>query len=384
MSDLQLLFLVLGLLYLWECACWLRRGTVGVRSWLERHWRLAHPGVLLGNQRGGFIFAHPLPPLGTLLMGNQLPLSLSSQAVLCFVSSSVNPGWRPPQTGKVFLWDEVGSIEAKGNKVMRGREMILHTASPTLAAFIVLQIRHLAQLHSAEREAAIRELVRQTFDTKAIERLWQDFQNQTSSLRLLTNCLFGYLFIFAPLLIWKVGLAQCWLALLLGLLACAATIGILFYRAHKRFFPRAEDDRFTHCLIVSLSPVTATRACDLLSRLLLETFHPLALAKVFCSEQGFRSYARDVLREIRHPGLPLCPTARAEAVAAERHGRAVLGQAIDDLLRLTGLTPDELLQLPTPSDDSCLAYCPRCGAQFTSLAGRCTDCGGMTLVPFKR
>jgi hypothetical protein len=383
MSVLQLLFLVLGVLYLWECACWLPRGAVGCRTWLGRRWRLAHPAVLLGNQRGGFILAHPLPPLGTLLVSNQLPLSLAPEAVLCFVASSVNPGWRPPQTGKIFHWDQLCAAEAKGKKVLLKGELLLQAASPTLAAFLVQQLRHLAQVPFAKREAAIHQLVRQTLDTKAVERLWGDFQNQTASLRLLTNCLFGYLFIFAPLLIWRVGLAQCWLGLLLGLLACLVAIGVLFYRAHKRFFPLAEDDRFTHCLIVSLSPVTAVRARDLLARPLFETFHPLAVAKVFCPERSFAGYARDILREMRHPGLPVCPLIQAEAAATERYGRAVLEQAIEELLRAAGLNPDELLQPPVPADETCRAYCPRCSAQFTAPTGVCVDCGGMALVTFK-
>ena len=36
MSDLQLLFLVLALLYGWECACWINRGSVAFRSWWVR------------------------------------------------------------------------------------------------------------------------------------------------------------------------------------------------------------------------------------------------------------------------------------------------------------------------------------------------------------
>jgi hypothetical protein len=169
----------------------------------------------------------------------------------------------------------------------------------------------------------------------------------------------------------------------LGLLACTGAIAFLFYRAHKLFYPQAEDDRFTHCLIVFLSPVTAVRAHDLLSRPLLETFHPLALAKVFCSEQSFRAFARDILREIRHPGLPVCSRAEPEAVAAERHGRAVFQEAIEDLLKSSGIHPDDLLQPPAPTDETCRAYCPRCGGQFTAPGGVCTDCGGMALVTFK-
>ena len=74
MSDLQVLFLVLVLLYGWECACWVPRGSVVFSTWWGRRWRMIHPATLLGNARGGFVFACPLPPLGTVLTGSHIPL----------------------------------------------------------------------------------------------------------------------------------------------------------------------------------------------------------------------------------------------------------------------------------------------------------------------
>jgi hypothetical protein len=119
-----------------------------------------------------------------------------------------------------------------------------------------------------------------------------------------------------------------------------------------------------------------------LSRPLLEGFHPLALAKVFCPEQAFRAFARDVWREIRFPGLPLCPCEEPMALAAERHARAVLQQAIERFLAQCGIHPADLAQPPTPNDETCRSYCPRCLAQFTTSEGACADCGGLTLVVF--
>ena len=88
MSEVQLLFLVLALLYGWECAVWLRRGTVAFGTWLGRAWWIRHPGTLAGNQRGGFILAAPLPPLGCLLTATQFPLSLSPEGALVWVKCS--------------------------------------------------------------------------------------------------------------------------------------------------------------------------------------------------------------------------------------------------------------------------------------------------------
>ena len=382
MSELELLFVVLVLIYGCECACWVRRGSVAFRTWSGRRWRLAHPGELLGNQRGGLVFAHPLPPLGTLLTGNQYPLSLSPDAVLAYVAPSINPGWRPVQTEQIVRLDDIRSVEAHAREVRVNGKLLLKAASPGFATQLARDLRRLSELAPGKRADAIAEILNASLDTKAIQLRWQEFQKHTAKVRLVTNLLFGYLFALAPIVIWHLGFRLCWLGLLLGLLAFTITTAILFHRAHKLFYPAAEDERFTHFLTILLSPATTIRARDVLSRPLFEAFHPLALAKVFCPEQEFRALALSVVREIRFPGLPVCPREEPVAQAAERHARAALQQAVEGFLAQCGIQPAELAQPPPRSDETCRSYCPRCLAQFTTSEGSCADCGGMPLVAF--
>jgi hypothetical protein len=382
MTDLELLFLVLAVLYLWECACWVRRGAVGFQTWFGFHWRIAHPGTVLGNARGGFILANPLPPLGTLLFGYQLPVSVSTQGALAFVSPGVNPGGRPPQSGNWLPWDQVQKIQPSGKKVLINGQEFLRTASPAFAAQLAEQLRSILELKAARREGAIRQLISDSLDTKAIENRWKEFQKQTAGLRAVANLLFIYLFLGAPLIIRWFTLEHTWVALLLGILACTCPASFFFRRAHKQLYPKAEDERFTHMLLVLLSPVSAIRACDMLSRSLLETFHPLALARVFCAKEQFRAFARNILVEMRHPSLPFCPAAEPAAAQTEQQSRALLRGEIEKFIERAGLVPDELLQPPVPADESCRAYCPRCYAQFTTTTGVCEDCGGLKLVAF--
>ncbi len=318
MSDLQLLFLVLALLYGWECACWINRGSVAFRSWWGRRWQAAHPGALLGNQRGGFVFAHPLPPLGTVFTGTQFPLSLSPVALLPCVATSVNPVGRPVQNGNCFAWSEIQSLEARGKKVLVNGEPL----------FLCI-----------------------------------------------------YLFILSPLIIWRFGFLRSWPFLLAALLALTFTTAMLFRRAHKKLFPDAEDERFTHFLIILLSPVTAIRACDVLSRPLLEAYHPLAVAKIFCPTKQFEAMARHYWRELRYPALPICPREDRVALETEGYSRTVLQDAAEHFLKRSGIDTDALINPPLPADDTCLSYCPRCLAQFTTREGICADCGGLVLAP---
>ena len=382
MSDLQWLFVILALLYLWECACWIRRGSVAFRTWMARRWTVVHPGALLGNQKAGFVFTHPLPPLGTIFSGNQLPLSLSPDGALAFVAPSVNPGWRPPQNGQLLPWSELSQVQVVGKTLRLKGQTFVQTGSATFAKWLAAELRQMAQVPVSSRSRCIEELLKQTLDTAAIQQRLRLFEQQTRSLRLMTNTLFVYLFVLAPAVIWQFGLSATWPGLLAGLLACTGAAAFLFRRAHRGLYPEAEDERFTHFLIILLSPATAIRAHDLLSRPLLDNFHPLAVAKVLVPARQFEEFARNVLRELRYPAMPLCPRPDQAACATESSWRTALRSHIEKFTVQNGLNPDELLEGPKQADSSCRSYCPRCGAQYTTPDGICADCGGLALVAF--
>jgi len=382
MSDLQLLFLVLGALYGWECACWIGRGTVAFTTWSGRIWREAHPGTLLGNQSGGFVFTHPLPPLGTFFAANQFPLSLTPEAVLAYVATNVNSGWRPAQTGRFLPFDAIHDVKARGKKVTVNGELWLTAPSASFAQRVAAELARLAKLPLSGRQKAVPELIRASLDERVVAQRWQDFQKQFRNVRRLSNSLFVYLLVVVPVLIWHFGFMLSWLGLLVGLVALTTTAAVLFHRAHRALYPNAEDERFTHTLTIALAPTSALRAHDALSRPLVEMFHPLAVAKVLLPEARFRLFARRVLLDIRHPALPLTPRDDPAQRATESQARTALRQSAEQLLKRSGIEPDELCRAPMPADKSCRAYCPRCGAQFTTPVGSCADCGGLALMAF--
>jgi hypothetical protein len=383
MSDVQLLFAVLAALYAWECAGWLRRGSVAFVTWFGRDWRTVHPGMLAGNTNGGFILAAPLPPLGTLHIANQLPLSLSPDGALAFVSTNVNPGWRAAQGGGFVRWENLATVRVRGKKLLVNGELFLVAATPGFARYLSAELQRLVKLSPAQREIAIAEMLRGTFGGQAIESRLLDYRTRSPAVRRLGNALFLYSLVIVPGLIWYFGLGWTWLGLLLGLLALTIATAIFFCRAHRALYPAAGDARFAHTLTIALAPSSALRAHDALSRPLLENFHPLAVAKHLLSDQEFRPFARRVLLDLRHPAMPLGMSEQPEVVATEASSRRALLAAAEEFLRQHGLAPDDLGRAPTPADDSCRSFCPRCDAQFTTLTGRCVDCGGLAVVELR-
>jgi hypothetical protein len=380
LSDLELLFLVTALLYGFECICWLRRGSVAFRTWIGRNWEIVQPGALLGNQKGGFTFAHPLPPLGTLFVGTQFPFTLTPDGVLAFIASSVNPLGRPAWSGRFFPFEQIRDIKASGRKVLIDRELAARTNSPTHAENLAQKLRELKELKVDAREQAIKKLLAETLNIEALKKDWDNFQERTSSLQLLTNILFVCLFFTTPWAIHRVGVVHTWPFLLGGLFVLTLSTALVFRRAHKALFPQASDPRFAHFMMIMLWPVAAIRSADMISRPLLETYHPLALAKVFCRDEQFAQFARFILREVRFPaGASGIEPANLERA---RQGTELWNAAVTKFLNRHGLKIEELLERPARADAESLSYCPRCLAQFTTRDGVCVDCGGLPLVPF--
>ena len=384
MSDVQLLFGVLVVLYWWECLCWVRRGGVVFHSWLGRYWRASHPAALAGNQNGGFILAPPLPPLGSLLVANQFPLSISPDGVLAFVAASVNPGWRPSQSGRFVSWNDFRTVQARGKKILINGELLTHATTPGLARHLVSALKHLLALEPADRAKAVEELANSTLDVKAINTRCSDWQKRTRPIRWLANLLVAFIFGIAPALVWMLGFSLVWPWLLASLLGLTITTALVFARAHRALYQDAADERFAHSLTIALAPTSAMRAHDALSRPLLETYHPLAVARVLLNAEDFNGFARRVLIDLRHPALPLCPNELPAAQATEKYFRSMFLAATEQFLVQQGIEPSPLCASPPPSDESSRAYCPRCESQFTSVQGQCADCGGLPLVAFEK
>jgi hypothetical protein len=381
LSELELLYLVLVLIYGWECSCWVQRGSLLLISWLGRGWRLAHPSTLLGNQRGGLRLAPPLPPLGTVLQTGQFPLSLDADAVLGFVAPAINPGGRPPQSGLLIRFSDIQTAKSQGRKVYVNGQLLVRAGSKQLAASLALKLESLKKSSRKEREKTLGEI--EKLDTTGLEKRWKQFLECTRTLRLLCNILFLYLFLAAPAIIWQFGLEHNWLPLLIGLLGITSGSSMLFRQAHLALYPGPDEERFTHTLTILLSPATAIRARDILSRPLLQEFHPLVVARVLCSAEQFADLARFCLREIRHPAKPWCPNPEAAAGQVEARARERLRNSVEQFIKSAGLDPEKLDRPPEPTDASCLSYCPRCLSQFTTSHGVCDDCGGLELVPFQ-
>jgi len=380
MSDGQALLLVLGLLYLSECLIWLPRNSVAFVSPNGRLWRAVLASARYGNSQGALMFMNPLPPLSAVYLGHPLPVSFSPQHACAYISQAWTPVGRPKQTGSVVRYEDMDSVNASGKNVEVNGRLFVKCPSSHMAGQVAGILEKLASLPEPGRAEELKRILAKRFDSKGIRAAIEDCAERTRRLRALCNLLLVYLFLVAPLVAWRFGVTRALIPAAAVMLLTAAAVSVLFHRSHKLLYPAAREERITSLLKMVLCAPIAIRAVDLVSRERLSAFDPLAIASVLCQRPDFGKLARRVICDLQHPIRIALPD--EDAAAAERWHRTALEDTLTEFLRESGMDVSALVKPPSPQDESCQSYCPRCECQYAVPAGECRDCEGIRLMPF--
>jgi hypothetical protein len=314
---------------------------------------------LLGNERGGLLWLNPLPPFGTTYVAQSLPLSLSEEGVLSFAAQSQPPLERyPAPEPRCLAWDEVGEVASADRDVIVGGRPFVSVGSADLAAHVARLLRELARDAPKARERRLAAEVERAFDTVAIASALEKAERETQGLVWLQTSLLLACFVLLPWMLEYERLSAWWgragdPVLLDG--DRGADLG-------HRHAPRARAT-LAHSAAVLLHPFPAMRARDALLRDTLATQHPLAVAKVLCSEDEFAAVFAAALRDARARRTGRSVRWRMSVPCASRRAwRARIERALARLApRLA-----ERARAPERLED-CLAYCARCEKQYTRL-----------------
>jgi len=136
MGELESLLLVLALIYLSECLVWVPRGALAFSSWRGIRFGIRFSGSWIGNQHGGLLLSNPLPPLGTVFIVPDLPLSVAPAAVFAYSSACLDPAGRQWHTGRHLAFEIVRNVDVDGRKVLVNGEIFLKAASPFSARWL--------------------------------------------------------------------------------------------------------------------------------------------------------------------------------------------------------------------------------------------------------
>jgi hypothetical protein len=379
MTDFDAFLLLLPVIYLSDCI-WLVHRHGLVFTALPWGWRFLLPSTIAGTSNRGLVMLNPLPPLGFSFVCNPLPVSLSADAVLAFVTCSLQDQVEPEQSRHLCKLDTIKTISSSDATVVINGRPFVTCASPAVAQTTVAALCRVQQAPRSQRAGVIEEVLADSLDLTAVRQVVTRLRQRTGTLRILCNLLFLLLLVVLPLTFARLYLLWYAVLLVVGLAALVAAIVILFFRLHRSSAPEQGRYRVESVVVMSLCPPLAVRALDLLSRHLLSRFHPLAVAAVLTDRQRFESLARQVLLDLSHP-LPYDLNEPVQRETEAFH-RGLLLKLLQELVESQGTDPDALIAPPQPASEACKWYCPRCHSQLTVERAECPDCGPIPLQRF--
>jgi len=381
-SDTQLIFLILVVIYVWECFVLAPRQSGVFASTPSGGFRLTHPGNTFTLRGRGLFFLNPLPPLGPIFLCQLPVLSLTPTALYGYTSHTFNPGARLHEDGDCFRFSDIEKVHQQGPDLLINGVRLARMASTALAGMYSRFVIDLAKNTVQQRSTILTISNRGCLETAVIQHRYERFRKETAGLGWLCNFLFLYLFVICPFTVFRYGLSGIWQELLIMLVGLLLLIGWEFWRSHAVFYPHARDDRLQHLVTMMLCPPVAIRARFFLSYRLFLGDPVLAVARVICNKAQFRDFARLYWRDLKYPYQPACPVEDPLKQATEREYRETSAAEVTVQLDADPDWSGNYREDPRPDSPQSAAFCPRCLTQFTSAAGACDDCGGIPLVSF--
>ena len=378
-SDTEWIMIVVAAIYLFECACWVRREVLCLSTLLGRFRALPSPSFM-GNERYKLVIGNP-SPLARCFVCEPWPIAVSPEGIGFSEGRRVSPGGEPAwHVG----FDAVApaAIAAVEKETHVNGEAIARCASPEQAERLAAMLKEVAAAGETDRGRIIgAHLDRWTDNVAAAER-FAELKKLSAPLRTSGLVLFVLAFIVGPALYYSPR-PPSWpvVAIYFAMSFAIWMFTVWDYAAcRKKLLGEKFSARFRHSGMLLLSPASAMRSAELLLRSGLAAFHPLAAAAALCTKDRCAALARPMLLALEHPQpgeVPGDPAARR----VDAWFRKKLLKRLTGLLRRVEIDPAQLLRPAERLSDS-RSYCPRCHNQFVLAEGTCPDCGGLALVAY--
>ncbi len=376
MSDLAELYLVLVVIYAFECAAFVPRRALGLVRRFGR-WRVRRTFAPSAGWLRGFVFGEPWPPLSPVLVTEALPLVIGPDGLYALADGDGVHVHMP--------WEKVERVAAEGTRLLVNGKVVALLATRVGARALAEALDGLAAQPRSERESRLRRWLDARFDGAAIQARLAPMWRGTLAARIAATVLWVTVFAGLPVLLWT-PLAALFLAV--GAVAVAAwiTAAVLFELALRRgrWLPGGLRPELAKRIAAVASPLATMRACDHLARELAGDLDPLAAAAPLVPASELRAVGRARLVDLRHRRGD-DPPEGGEADRGWWH-RETLAR-VEQTLRDRGIDPDALLAQPAPDGADVIAWCPCCLAQYRGgdeapRACANASCGGIALCAF--
>lgn len=376
MTDNQLLFSVVVLLYLSECLFWVNsQGLAFVKT--TKEWKVVFPSSLFGNSKGGLALTLPFPPLGKVFLAYFIPVSFSERGIVNATLEGV--GKKPPNIHsniKFVLYEDIKSTAYKGVSLIINGDIFCECGSAGQA----IKLREIIQNITGhnKRKKEIHRCLKSLFDVEQLKAHDETFKKLTQTLFWFCNLQFIFLLIIAPILVYFFG-TRMLIASGLYVIFTNLVIIIFFYLANRKIYPNQTGERVADILKMFFCPPMTIRASDVLSLRYFTSFHPLAVARLVLNDRNFEHFAKQTLLSFNNTFDMINDSTYKNDLLW--HIKA-MELNVKHFIAQNGIKISDLETTPEPTDGT-LSYCPRCHTQYVIKGGQCSECDGVILVEYK-
>lgn len=325
--------------------------------------------------RAQIVFAFPFSLQNHIIVCHPIVLSLSPDGIAVDGKDADNV-----VRTNFIAFEKLTRIETEGSKLRINKLLVSIDGSAFQTTELAKLLKRLKKLPSAKRLSEIENELARRFDPVAASSRLSNFSETTFTTSLDSLLLLLSVFAISPIFVWRWGLAVCWPYILGYLILNAMLIAWDFWRADQQLFSM-KHPRWSTLAMILLSPATAARATKYLAKD-IGSHYPLGFAFSSCSDNDFKRLASWTLRDsMFQPERESDADQRLEECALwfrcriQNHILALVGKRCEN--------PDVILLPELPESSEIQSYCPRCLSQFVIVDGKCSDCGGLPLRPFK-
>ena len=375
MTDRQILYLALALIYLSECFIWVSSKGIAFRKSVTE-WGVVFSSTLFGNESGGLALAYPLPFLGRFYMTYLMPVSFSPEGILnVSIETLTRKIPKVPIDQKFYAYSEIDAVENKGNVIWINNEPFCKCGSVTQATSLVTAIQHL--LKQKDKAKQIDKYNCALLNNDKIKELIKVFDEKTDKLSIICNVQFFVSFCIAPALVYVFGSAfivwSCIYLIISNL--CIIT---MFNIVHKYLLPEHAKERINDSFKMFFCPPLSIRAVDIISLPYLSNYHPLAVAYNTIDEARFQVFAKQALLSFNFPNELIKDMEFNHVLQWHLDS---MNSSVSKYLSEVGLDTKKMNDAPERSSDT-NSFCPRCHTQFTLENGQCSECTGVMLIGY--
>jgi len=371
LSDTEMILIIVGLFYLFECVVWLPEAALAFTSAFGR-FRLAVFPLFLrrSNSRAALL---SLFPGSRSLVAEDWPIAVSPDGI------SVNVG---PDQGHYITFEALNLVKAEQHKLQINQSTITCAASDC-SKYLAELLQELQTATADERSKLIESALKSRFSLTGSSRRLEHVERFTAVTRTVSLLFFFWVFVYGPVLYYTVEPRPGMLFryfIPLGVLWLLQVI--MMAVAQRTLLSLSSTEQFNRIATLCFSPAGVMRAAHTITREAFSDYDPSALAVMTLQPQQLRRFLSRRLRNMQYPLFSDILDASGDFRATCHWFCDVQMQAFETMLSEAGINTEKLLTPPTPDFDA-VSWCPRCLSQYTLAAGMCPDCLDITLQIFE-